>query len=873
MRRALAVALVLVLTAGTLLVGAGSGRAGPAATPAAAPPVAAIHPPDPSAAGHVAAKPHSATGADLARGRTSVTGALARFPHPSPPRPAPAQYSGHYYAGTYYTGSNFTSHQLSATIQIPLDVAGSQDFYYVILSLWDNASSYDQIGFANSGGVFGIAYSTTSTCAGYYYYSPDAYPLTPGLTYNFSMSISAGTVFFVVSYLNGTPVWTLNQGTGGFYFVEAPFYSCFFSAYNITITAYDYTDYEEVYNTANNVPPYDFFFGANLADDLPVGNFSVFETPPLPGPVTVPINGDNAVVANEPFNVYLNQANSTFALESPATSKSFTIDLGVADVNLSGAVELGTYSLPSGWGVSFSQSTGNPPFTYSALVTVPAYTGVNNYTVGFNATDSSGNPNEITVWFNIVPPITVAVQVGPRSVADLGQNVTISAVPGGGVGGLSYAWSGLPPGCTGAVQTIRCQPSTTGNYLISVTATDSEGDVGVAPVFSLAVHPDPVVTLVASPSRVDVNLSVEFYATGLSGSGGFSYSWPGLLAGCTAVGSIATCVFPSAGARTMSAVATDAAAYSVTSAGATVQVLASPQIALALSTKTVDVHQPVLFAATATGGAGGFTYEWTGLPSGCASTAPVANCSFGSTGSFLVTVSALDSFEVATPLARAYVTVSSDPVVVFSASTPSVDLGQTAKFDVRVSGGAPGYSYDYLHLPAGCSSTNVVQLACLPTATASYANFSVAVTDRNDWTVDASINFTVYADPTAALSATPAQVTVGNSVRFAAAVTGGAPGDAYSWQNLPGGCQAVPSATIACAPSGTGTTTVTVVVTDGDGFVVNASATISVVAAPSGLAGSGTLLVVGLTVVAVAVVAVVASVLWSRRRNRPPPEE
>jgi hypothetical protein len=869
MGRLIAVALVLLLTAGTLLAGVGSvvGRpAPPAAAPTPQAPLAT--PAIATTVGTAAAsQPHPLDA--VAHGRASVSGALSRFPHPSPPRPATPSYYGHYYAGTYYTGANFTSHQLSATINIPLDVAQASDFYYVILSLWDNASSYDQIGFANANGQFGIAYSTTSPCASYYYYSPDAYPLTPGVTYNFSMSIHDGNVNFVVSYLNGTPVWTLEQTTGGDYFVESAFYTCYYSYYYPNLTAYDYTDYEEVYDTAGNLPPYDFFFNANLADDQPVTGFSVFDTYP-PGPVTVPITGDDAVVANEPFNVYLNQVNSTYTLESPASAKSFQLQLGVANVASSGSVDLATYYRPTGWSVSLSQSSGYPPLTYSAKVTVPSGASVGNYTVGFNATDASGNPNQISVWFNVVPPLSVVVRLAPRSVADLGQNVTISAVPGGGIGGLAYTWADLPPGCAGSTQSIRCQPTATGVYLISVTATDSSGDTGVSPLFSLAVNPDPIVTLDASPSRIDVNLSVQFYAAGISGSGGFAFTWPDLLPGCSAVGAIATCIFRTAGPETMSAVGTDAAAYSVTSAATTVQVLASPAISLILSTYTVDVHQPVVLVANATGGAGGFTYAWSGLPSGCSSTAAMAKCAFGSPGIFLVSVDAYDTFQVETPVARAYVTVASDPVVLLTATTPSVDLGQSAKFDVRVSGGAPGYSYAYLRLPTGCSSANVAELSCLPTATATYGNLSVAVTDRNNWTVDSSINFSVWSDPTVALSVTPNPVLLGSAVDFDARVTGGAPGDAFAWANLPGGCQATPSASISCTPSGTGQTMVNVTATDGDGFEVNASTVISVVAAPSALSGSNGLVFVGLAFAGLAIVAVV---LWTRRRNRPAPEE
>jgi hypothetical protein len=292
MRRVVAVLLVALVVVGALLAEAGPGVARPTADGLPASPLAAVHPvpiakdPAPSRGGY----PYSYAGA--AHGRRAVTGAQARLPHPSPPSPTTPSYYGHYYAGTYYTGASFTSHQLSATIQVPLDVAQPTDFYYVILSLWDNASSYDQIGFTNDNGVFGIAYSTTSPCAGYYYYSPNAYDLTPGATYNFSMSIADGTVAFVVSYLDGPTVWALNQTTGGSYFVESAFYTCYYSYYYPNVTAYDYTDYEEVYSTAGELPPYDFFFGSNLADDHPVLGFSLFETYP-PGPVTVPIEGDS----------------------------------------------------------------------------------------------------------------------------------------------------------------------------------------------------------------------------------------------------------------------------------------------------------------------------------------------------------------------------------------------------------------------------------------------------------------------------------------------------------------------------------------------------------------------------------------------------
>jgi hypothetical protein len=165
MRRLLAIAIVLLLTAGTLLA---SARTSPTGT-ALAPPGSAVdlggsanHRTAPSAG---AAGAHPALASDPARGRTQLTGPLAQYPHPHPPAAVGPSYYGHFYAGSVYNDVNATATQLSTTIQIPLDVAQATDFYYVILSIWDNASSYDQLGFANSGGIFGVAYSTTDYCA------------------------------------------------------------------------------------------------------------------------------------------------------------------------------------------------------------------------------------------------------------------------------------------------------------------------------------------------------------------------------------------------------------------------------------------------------------------------------------------------------------------------------------------------------------------------------------------------------------------------------------------------------------------------------------------------------------------------------------
>ena len=221
----------------------------------------------------------------------------------------------------------------------------------------------------------------------------------------------------------------------------------------------------------------------------------------------------------------------------------------------------------------------------------------------------------------------------------------------------------------------------------------------------------------------------------------------------------------------------DAAAFSGP-APATAQVLASPSSPWR-SRPTPSTSTSRSAHGERDGRLGRLHVRLDRLPCGCSSTAPSATCAFGSSGNFLVTVHAYDSFQVETSVARAYVTVSSDPVVLLTPVTPSVDLGQTAKFAVTVTGGAPGYAFAFLNLPAGCASSNAAHLTCVPTAVGSSSNLSVAVTDRNNWTVDVALNFSVYSDPTLALRVTPNPVALGDSVEFVAAVTGGAPGGVH----------------------------------------------------------------------------------------------
>lgn len=184
---------------------------------------------------------------------------LAASPVQIPSNPGPDYY--HWYAGGVYTGTSGTATQVNSNVTVPGGAPPTKNqFYYVILSIWDNTGSYDQIGFTNDNGIWGLAYSYTTglngtTCSGTlsYHYKADAKTLTAGATYDFFITIKSGTVYFTV-YSSGSEIFSLKTKNG----------ATSFSVSETFCGYYNYTVYEEAYmNTATAVPNHNFDFSKN----------------------------------------------------------------------------------------------------------------------------------------------------------------------------------------------------------------------------------------------------------------------------------------------------------------------------------------------------------------------------------------------------------------------------------------------------------------------------------------------------------------------------------------------------------------------------------------------------------------------------------
>ncbi len=203
----------------------------------------------------------------------------------------PPAYATHWYAGSVYSGSAHTATWMFTQIKTPKKLPKADEFYYVLLSAWDNAGSYNQIGFADAYGVWGLTYSWTSgPCTDpTYHYSANAMALSLSTVYKFYINTESGGTWFE-AFVGSTMVWWLWAATGGTALTVDDFYC----------GSYDYTDYIEVWQTHDpgGYPKFTFKFKFNQWWDgvWHETSWIAFEVGPVPAITTVTITGQKVVI-------------------------------------------------------------------------------------------------------------------------------------------------------------------------------------------------------------------------------------------------------------------------------------------------------------------------------------------------------------------------------------------------------------------------------------------------------------------------------------------------------------------------------------------------------------------------------------------------
>jgi hypothetical protein len=248
---------------------------------------------------------------------------------------------------------------------------------------------------------------------------------------------------------------------------------------------------------------------------------------------------------------------------------------------------------------------------------------------------------------------------------------------------------------------------------------------------------------------------------------------------------------------------------------------------------SVDLGQSVVFSTSASGGSGGYSYTWTGLPTGCSSvSSSTVNCTPTGTGIFSVVVSVVDSLGGSATSVPLVFSVDTDPTIgVLTVSPRTIDLGQTMQFSLSgpPTGGASPYRYFWFQLPPGCLTNDSPTIVCKPIE-AYVGSVEVTVYDANNGTNSTTVPWVVYLDPAlAGVAASPKSVDLGQSVTFSPlGLVDGSGGYSYRWFGLPAGCVGGNRSTIDCSPSTVGTVQVTLSVTDSNGRSVNGTVAFTV---------------------------------------------
>jgi PKD repeat protein len=169
------------------------------------------------------------------------------------------------------------------------------------------------------------------------------------------------------------------------------------------------------------------------------------------------------------------------------------------------------------------------------------------------------------------------------------------------------------------------------------------------------------------------------------------------------------------------------------------------------------------------------------LPAAChAGNSSSIPCTFNATGTFPVNVTVTDS-EGVRVVANYTIQVFPDPSANLTVAPAVVDLGQTARYTVSVTGGSGGVNYTYRTLPPGCTGGSTASLNCTPSAAGTFSSSARIVDRAGVIATTPTLTLTVDPRPTVQAQAGPTTGVVPLTVNFSAVTVGGTLPVGYVW--------------------------------------------------------------------------------------------
>jgi YVTN family beta-propeller protein len=257
-------------------------------------------------------------------------------------------------------------------------------------------------------------------------------------------------------------------------------------------------------------------------------------TPSTPGNYTVEVGVTNAFRVTSFENLSLRVVSDPAPEISTFVASPDPIHLGGATTfTVTAEVALGSLSYSY-----VSLPTGCHTLNASSLECTPSQVGT--FTVTVIVESTYGQYAEANTSLKVTPPTppTITSFTADPSSLYVGQTTELLVQASGQ--SLTFAYSGLPAGCTGGnAPQLNCTPSRSGTYSVQVTVTDSEGG-SVNATLELEVLFPPTLTLVSfttSNSSVPVGSAVHLTVSFVGSVGYVTIQYSHLPSGCSSTNS------------------------------------------------------------------------------------------------------------------------------------------------------------------------------------------------------------------------------------------------------------------------------------------------------------------------------------------------
>ena len=424
---------------------------------------------------------------------------------------------------------------------------------------------------------------------------------------------------------------------------------------------------------------------------------------------------------------------------------------------------------------SVTPAGGNSPFTYSWSngQSTSAISGLGPGTYSVLITDASGCTNSSQVTITQPPAITVTTSITQASCGI--SNGSITAIPSGGTGAFTYAWTA--GGQTSATATGLAAG------LYTVTVTDAKGCTKVKLV-SVSNANGPNTTMAQTNIICNGQCTGSASASVVGGASPYTFQW---------AGGQSTSAVSNLCAGTYTMIVTDNAGCTNAQA-VTITQPAAITITMSITNATCGASNGTATANTS-GGTPVYTYSWSNGQSSSTATGL-------SVGSYTVTVGDVNG---CTQVQSVSITNISGPAAVMSQTNVKCNGQCNGAASAAASGGTQPYTYSW----ANGQTTSAANNLCAGT-------YTVSVTDGSGCMVTSSVTIT---QPASVLAATPTSTpaTCGlNDGTASANASGGTPAYTYLWN----------TGNTTATVSGLGVGSYTVTVIDGNGCLTAQSVSV-----------------------------------------------